>query len=182
MTKEDAKKDDLNNKEEKLSELEECKKKCDEYLNNWKRERADFLNYKKDEIERIGFFGKYIKEDMTLKILPILDNFYLAEKQLPENLKAKAREGSEKSPQVEWTKGFLQIHKQIEEFLKKEGIEEIKTVSEKFDPNFHEVVGEVGHSEALAQDAKPGEIIEELQKGYMMSDKVIRPAKVKISK
>ena len=119
---------------------------------------------------------------MTLKILPILDNFYLAEKQLPENLKAKAREGSEKSPQVEWTKGFLQIHKQIEEFLKKEGIEEIKTVSEKFDPNFHEVVGEVGHSEALAQDAKPGEIIEELQKGYMMSDKVIRPAKVKISK
>ena len=70
--------------ENKLDELE---KKCEEYLNNWKRERADFLNYKKEEMERVGFLGKYLKEDIILKILPILDNIELAEKQLPKKLK-----------------------------------------------------------------------------------------------
>lgn len=156
----------LNNNEEKFPELEECKQKCEEYLNNWKRERADFLNYKKDEMERIGFLGKYVKEDIIFKILPILDNFYLAEKQLPA-----AALGAE------WTRGFLQIQNQIIEFLKKEGIEEIKSTDEKFDPSTMEVVEEVE-----VEEKEHGEVIEELQKGYKMNDKVIRPAKVKISK
>ncbi len=162
--------------ENKLNALE---KRCDEYLNNWKRERADFLNYKKDEMERIGFLGKYVKEDIIFKILPILDNIYLAEKQLPENLKS-GKGGSAQA--IEWTKGFLQIQNQITEFLKKEGIEEIKTTGQKFNPNFHEVVEEIGPSEALAKEASVGTIVEELQKGYKINDKVLRPAKVKISK
>src|SRR3989338_9433192 len=94
-------------------DLEECEKKCDEYLNNWKRSAADFINYKKEEMERIGFLAKYAKEDVIYKILPILDSFYLAEKQLPEKLKR----GEEGTPQsIEWTKGFLQIQNQIAEF------------------------------------------------------------------
>lgn len=172
MTDEDTVKDELNNNEEKPSELEECKKKCDEYLNNWKRERADFLNYKKDEMERVGFLGKYVKEDIIFKMLPILDNIYLAEKQLPENLKL-GKGGSAQA--IEWTKGFLQIQNQIAEFLKKEGIEEIETVGKKFDPNTMEAVGE-------AEGSDEGTIIEEIQKGYIMQEKVIRPAKVKVTK
>lgn len=161
--------------ENKNGELGELKKKCEEYLNNWKRERADFLNYKKNEAERAGVLVKYAKEDMILKILPVLDNIELAEKQLPENLK----KGAEGSPQViEWTKGFLQIKKQLEEFLKKDGVETIETTGKKFDPETMEAVEEI----SIAEHLTPNTIVEELQRGYIMEGKVIRPAKVKISK
>src|SRR3990167_7911003 len=95
-----------NNELEKLQkELEETKAKCEEYLNGWKRERADFLNYKKEEMERIGQLVKYANEEIILKLLPILDNFYLAEKHI-KDLPAQAGEG------------VLQIKKQLEDFLK----------------------------------------------------------------
>ncbi len=172
MEEDIIKKEEEKDIEKPKNELEECNKKCDEYLNNWKRERADFLNYKKDEIERMAFLGQYAKEDIILKILPVLDSFYLAEKQLPDNLK----NGEKGSPQaIEWTKGFLQIQNQIKEFLKKEGIEEIESVGQKFNPETMEAVEEVEGEES-------GIVIEELQKGYKMQDKVLRPAKVKISK
>ncbi|MBI3337327.1 MAG: nucleotide exchange factor GrpE [Candidatus Staskawiczbacteria bacterium] len=160
-----------NKSSDKLN-LEECQKNCGEYLNNWKRERADFLNYKKDEAERIGFLGQYVKEDIIFKILPILDNIALAEKQLPA-----AALGAE------WTKGFLQIQKQIDDFLKKEGIEEIKSVGEKFNPETMEAVGEAESSDiGTTEGGDEGTIVEEIQRGYKMNDKVLRPAKVKISK
>jgi molecular chaperone GrpE len=151
----------------------ELEKKCQEYLNNWKRERADFLNYKKEEMERMAILASYAKESMILKILPILDNIVLAEKQLPEKLK-KGKEGTPQS--IEWTKGFLQIQKQITEFLKKEGIEEIETIGKKFDPHTMEIIEEV------EKEGDSDIVIEELQKGYIMNDKILRPAKVKITK
>ncbi len=159
--------------QDKLQKLE---KKCEEYLNNWKRAEADFANYKKDEMERMAFWGKYAKEDTILKILPILDSFYLAEKQLPEKLKS-GQEGN--APAIEWTKGFLQIKNQISEFLKKEGIEAIETAGKKFDPETMEILEEVSGGPTPAES---GMVVEELQKGYIMDDKVLRPAKVKVSK
>src|SRR3989344_8881873 len=170
---EDIKKEDME-KEEQPSDsaqnkLQEIEKRCEEYLNNWKRSAADFINYKKDEVERIGFLAQYAKEDTILKILPILDSFYLAEKQLPENLK-KGERGSREA--IEWTKGFLQIQNQITEFLKKGGIEEIETIGKKFDTNTMEIMEEVEGGES-------GIVTEELQKGYKMREKILRPAKVK---
>ncbi len=141
--------------------LEELELKCEEYLNNWKRSAADFINYKKDEMERMAVLLNYSKEDMIEKILPILDGIYLAEKNLPED--------------KSFREGFSQITKQIEDFLKKEGIEEIKTVGEKFNPINMEIVEEVEGGES-------GIVIEELQKGYIINDKVLRPAKVKVTK
>ena len=96
-------------KPEKLSELEELKQKCDEYLNGWKRERADFINYKKDEMERISQLAKYANEEIILKIIPILDNMCLAVEHVKDE-------------------GVMQIKKQLEDFLKKEGIEVIKSI------------------------------------------------------
>lgn len=156
-------------KDENISEFEACKQKCEEYLNNWKRERADFLNYKKDEMERMAMLGKYAKEDMILKILPILDNIELAEKHsdILQNVGMS-----------EWTKGFLQIKKQAEELLKKEGIEEIETIGQKFDPTTMEIVDEVLSIEYKVS----GIVVEEVQKGYKMEEKVLRPSKVKVSK
>jgi len=174
-------------------ELEECQKLKDEYLQGWQRARADFLNYKKEEIERIGEFLKYSAEEFVLKILPVLDNFDVAVKKLPENLKveeglpsssfAEARESDENpegEPSVPYgasIKGFLQIKRQLENFLKNQGVEEIKSIGEKFDPNLHETVGEVE-----IKDKESGIIIEEIQKGYKINGRLLRPAKVKVVK
>ena len=146
-------------------QLEDCQKKADEYLTGWQRARADFLNYKKEEMERISEFLKYGTEEMILKILPILDNFEIIENKLPEKIKDE-----------ENIKGILQIKNQILDFLKSQGAEEIKSVGEKFDPNLHEVVEEV------AEDGPPQTVIEEVQKGYKINGRLLRPAKVKINK
>lgn len=160
----DAKKETNNEVEELKNQLKETKAKCDEYLNGWKRERADFLNYKKDEMERIGQLAKYANQEIILKIIPILDNVYLAEQHAPEN--------------NEWVQGFLQIKKQISDFLEKEGINPIDSIGKEFDPNIMESVGEISNS----QFPNPNTVVEEVQRGYTMHGKVIRPAKVKISK
>jgi len=152
--------------EQNLNEMEELKKKCEEYLNGWKRERADFLNYKKDEMERISYMAKYASQEIILKILPILDNFYLAESHVPEELKNN-----------NWVDGFTQIKKQLEDFLAKEGIEPIEVLGKPFDPATMEVVEEVP---ASAEGS--GVAMEEVQRGYTLHDKLIRVAKIKISK
>ena len=146
-------------------DLDELKTKCEEYLNGWKRERADSLNYKKDEMERISQLVKYANEELILKIIPILDNFYLAEKHIPEN--------------NEFKDGFTQIKKQLYDFLSKEGIEAIKTIGEKFDPNTMEAVEEIVVSPTYNN---PGTVAKEVQRGYTMHGKVIRPAKVRVTK
>jgi len=134
------------------NELGELKKKSEEYLNGWKRERADFINYKKDEMERIGQLVKYANEEIILNLLPVLDNLRLAANHV-------------KDP------GVLQIQKQLEDFLAKEGIKPIEVVGKPFDPATMEAVD--GDGEVVS---------EEVQKGYTMHEKLIRPAKVKISK
>jgi len=154
------------NIEDLKKKLEECQKLKEEYLAGWQRARAELLNYKKEEMERIGEIIKYADVGLISKILPILDNFEIAEKKLPENLK-----------QDENIKGILQIKNQILDFLKNQRVEEIKSLGEKFDPNFHEVMEEVE-----AKDKTPGTIIEEIQKGYKINGRLLRPAKVKISK
>lgn len=165
--KEEQKKDNNNEVEELKKQMEETKMKCEEYLAGWKRERADFINYKKEESERVGCFIKYANEELILKILPILDNIYLAEKELPEEIKGS-----------KWTEGFLQIKTQLSDFLQKEGVEEIKTTNAKFDPNLMEVSEEVEDGKG----EESGTVIEEIQKGYTLHDKLIRPTKVKVTK
>jgi len=160
--------------EELKKKFEECQKLKDEYLTGWQRERADFLNYKREELERVEEILKYADEGLILKILPILDNFEIVEKKLPENLRNDVN-----------IKGLLQIKNQILNFLKNQGVEEIKSVGEKFDPQLHEVVGEVAPSEALAKGGKSvesGIVIEEIQKGYKINGRLLRPAKVRVTK
>jgi molecular chaperone GrpE len=162
---EDKGKKELNIEDFK-KQLDECEKKAAEYLSGWQRERADFLNYKKEEMERIGQLINYAKEELILEILPLMDNFEVIEKKLPENFKKD-----------ENVKGLLQIKIQLENFLKSLGVEEIKSVGEKFDPHLHEIVEEVE-----AKDKEPGIIIEEIQKGYKSNGRLLRPAKVRITK
>lgn len=148
-----------------IKELEDCQKQRDEYLAGWQRSKADFINHKKEEIERIGDIMKYAEEEMVLKMIPILDNFNLVE----NNLSKEEKENSN-------IKGILQIKYQIQELLKNSGVEEINTNEEKFNPNFHEAV------ETVESEKESGIILEELQKGYLMNGKLIRPSKVKVAK
>ena len=152
--------------EELKKKLEETEKLKKEYLAGWQRARADLLNYKKEELERVGNLIRVANENLIFELLPILDNFDVAEKKLPENLK--------KDPNFQ---GILQIKKQILDFLKKHGVEEIESVGKKFDPKFHEVVEEVE-----TDKFETGQIVEEVQKGYKINGKVLRPAKVKVAK
>lgn len=144
--------------EDLKKQLQECEKLRDEYLAGWQRSRADFLNYKREEMARVGDILKYANEGLILKMLPLLDNFDVALKNLPDE-------------------GFSQIRKQFEDFLKEQGIEGIKAVGEKFDPNLHEVVEEVE-----AEGKESGTILEEIQKGYKIQGRLLRPAKVKVAK
>lgn len=148
--------------------IKELQLKCEEYLNGWKRERADFLNYKKEEAERIGSIVNFANEDLIFKILPVLDNLLLAQSHINNA-------------------GLEQVIKQFQDLLKKEGIEPIKTIGEKFDPATMETVGETEsdnktENSGSQSSAESGKVVEELQKGYTMHEKLIRPAKVKVAK
>jgi len=151
-------------KKDPKQELEECKKQAEENLKGWQRAKADFVNYKKDQEKYLDEFRKYASEDMIVKLLPTIDNFELAVKHLPEDLENS-----------DWAKGIICIKNQFDNFLKEAGVEEIKAVGEKFDPNLFESVGEE------ESDQEEGIIITEVQKGYRMFGKVVRVGKVKVA-
>lgn len=159
-------KNEQNKTAKQKNTLQECEKQRDEYLAGWQRAKADFENYKKGETERIQQVLKYAVEEQILNILPILDNFQLVEQNMPKNLKDN-----------EYIKGALQIKIQMENFLKNQEVKEIKTIGEKFDPNFHEITEQVNN-----KNKESGIIAEEIQKGYMLESKVLRPARVKVVK
>jgi len=142
-------------------QLEECQKLKDEYLACWQRERADFLNYKKDDVARVGELVGYANIDLILKFLRVIDNIYLAEIWIKKD---------------EEITGIASIISQMKAFLKENEIEEIEALHKKFDPNFHDAFAEVESKE------ESGTIVEEVQKGYQYHGRVIRPAKVKVSK
>lgn len=146
---------------EKLKkELETVKKESMEHLNGWKRAKADYLNREKEINREKVDWVKFANLELILNLLPVLDALNQSLKQVPIDLKEN-----------EWVKGIFQIKQQLEDFLKTQGVEKIKAVGEKFNPDFHEVVEKRGEQE---------EIIEEIQVGYKMHDQVIRPAKVVI--
>lgn len=148
--------DELNNKLKKLKKkLKSCRKEKEEYLSQMQRIRADFMNYQKRQEERLESIKKYAESNLISDVLVVLESLESG---------AKADEN------------FMPIKKQLEGVLKNHGLEEIKSIGEKFDPNFHEAVMEEESKE------ESGIIIEEYQKGYMLYDKLLRPSKVKIAK
>jgi molecular chaperone GrpE len=146
-------------------ELQTCNSQKEEYLKNWQRERADFLNYKKEEAIRCSQMSDYSKISIFLDLINILDHFDLALKTLNDDLKAK--------PEIV---GIINIKKQIESLLKTNGIEKIDCLNKIFNPEACEII------EEIEQDGTSQTVIEELQAGYIFKGKLIRPAKVKIIK
>lgn len=147
-------------KKDKLQQkLEEAEEKKKEYLNGWKRARADLANYKKEESKRLQRFLEFSRAEWILELLPVLDSFYRA-----KDLSGKEKEGLER------------IRKQFEDFLEKEGVKRIEVLGKEFDPSLAEAVEEV------ESDKEPGTVVEVLRNGYRMGERLLRPAKVVVSK
>ncbi len=143
--------------------LEKCEVEKGEYLAGWQRAKADFINYKKDEIKRLKEFAKYNNEELIRELIGIMDNFDIGLAAL------------EKSGPVE--KGIYMIRNQIDDILKKRGLEKISVKpGEDFNPGLAETMSEV------ESKYPPGAIAEEIEPGYKIYEKLIRPARVKLSK
>lgn len=152
--------------EDLQKELELLKKKNEEYLNGWKRAKADYINFKRETEKRQAEIIQFASAAIILEVLQIYNHFKMALKHLPKDHQDQ-----------EWAKGLVQIKKQYIDFFRQVGIEEIKTVGEKFNPEFHEAV-----SYEPKEGFKTDIIFEEVKPGYKLHDKVIEPAKVKVAK
>ena len=152
--------------QEELDALRSKAKERDEYCDKFVRAHAEFENAKKRmEKDRLELL-RYANDGLISEFLPIADNLEMAEKYIKEAKDFKAVQ-----------EGVDMIHLQIQKFLKDIGLEKIRSVGEKFDPNIHEAV-----ETADAKDKEENLVIEELKPGYKFNGKLLRPASVKIVK
>lgn len=160
------------NKDSKLqkleAELEKCRAERQEYLDGWQRSKADYINLKKrNDQDRENIIG-YAKEDLILEMIKIGDNFQLA---------FKDKEAWEKAPE-NWRRGIEYIYNNLKQVLADQGVVEINPLGEEFNPEKHDAV-EMIETADRAEDHK---IMEVVQLGYSLKDRVIRHATVKVSK
>ncbi|MBO8136726.1 MAG: nucleotide exchange factor GrpE [Desulfotomaculum sp.] len=146
---------------QKLSEKEAL---VEEYYNRMIRIQADFDNFRRRTRQEKEELLKYSREEIIKELLPVLDNF------------ERALASADK-PGEEFVSGVKMIYRQLQDILRKEGLEVIPAVGEQFDPNKHEAVMQVD-----SEEHDENVIVEELRCGYMLKGKVIRPAMVKVAK
>ncbi|MDP3975231.1 MAG: nucleotide exchange factor GrpE [Candidatus Jorgensenbacteria bacterium] len=149
--------------EELVLALAECEKTRDEYLDGWKRAKADFANYQKDEAARAAALAKFANEVVLADLLHVLDSFDLGLATVDEKDPAR--------------KGMELIRGQLEEVMRRHGVARISVKpGDVFDPARHEAVGEI------ESGIPPSAVAEEVGAGYLLHGKMVRPARVKLSK
>ena len=146
---------DTTDNQQQITEIPEepdYKQKAEEYLNNWKRERADFMNYKKHEAKRVQEIVKFGNEGVIMELIEVLDRLDLGLRHEPNET-------------------IKQLAKDFEKFLEGYDVKRIE-IKDKFDPMLHEAI----------EVEEGGQKVEEVRAGYTMHDRVIRPARVRIIK
>lgn len=146
-------------------EIEELKKQSEENYNRFLRVQADFDNFRRRTVKEKEETAKFASSKVIEQLIPVMDNF--------ERAISAGEENSDNDSMVE---GVKMVFKQIEQIFEKEGVEPIPAEGEAFDPNYHQAVMQVESDE---HDA--GIVVEELQKGYKMKGRVLRPSMVKVS-
>ena len=147
-------------------ELGEAKAQAAEYLDGWQRARAEFANYKKrNEQERQELF-KLANSTLIARLLPIFDDFERAFQTLPSNLLS-----------LTWIDGVALIYRRLQAILDGEGLTPMETEGQSFDPLLHEAV-----TYEESAEHQEGQIIGEVQRGYKLGDRVLRPALVRVAK
>jgi molecular chaperone GrpE len=152
--------------EELKSELEKAQAQAAEYLDGWQRAQAEFSNYKKRQESERAQMRTRVTADVLRKILPVVDDFERALATMPHDLR-----------QLTWCEGVFLIKAKLDAILDSEGIKPIETGGQTFDPVYHEAVT---YEEAAGY--KEGQIIGEVQRGYMLDERVLRPALVRVAK
>ncbi len=148
------------------AELEKVRNEAKEYFEGWQRERADFANYKK-RIERDQVqLSQNLNGNIIKKYLVVVDDMERALKNRPVD-----PEGAK------WAEGIELIYRKLVTILENENVKRIPAESAEFDPNIHEAI-----SHEDSPDHKSGQVIEVLQQGYMIGDRVLRPALVRVAK
>jgi len=148
------------------SELETAKRLADENYQRYLRTQADFDNFRRRARTEKEEFAKYASQKLIEGLLPIVDNF--------DRAVAASREQRDFESLA---KGVEMIQRQLFTLLESEGLKSIEAVGQPFNPELHEAIMQVP-----AEDGgESGVVVEELQKGYMLKEKVIRPAMVKVT-
>jgi molecular chaperone GrpE len=143
-------------------QLEEAETKLTESLDGWQRSMADFQNYKK-RVERDNDLLKVsMKGDLVRKVLPVLDDLERAMQNRPAD--------------DAWASGIELIVRKFQNILDSEGVKRIEAKGAAFDPAFHEAI-----SHEPSEEAESGHVIDIVQNGYMIGDRVIRPALVRVA-
>src|SRR3989441_8978735 len=144
-------------------QLSKAKEEAQKFRDNWHRAEADFQNYKRrteQEREELRRFGNV---SIIINLLPVLDDFERAFASLDSHLAG-----------LSWFDGMLLIYRKLRQLLENAGVKPIETEGQAFDPRFHEAVAHV--------EGEEGKVISEVQRGYKLHDRVLRPAMVVVGK
>ncbi len=156
--------------EELRKQIEKLEKERDDYLKSWQQERADVLNYKRREEERVGGVIKFANQSLLRELINVLDNFDFTFSNL------ESIEKNEEDKPKNWEtmlKGIYLIRSNLERVVKEYGLVKIDSLGKTFDPTLHEAINYTSDS------SRPVDIItEELQSGYSLNGRTIRSAKV----
>lgn len=135
------------------------KERAENYLANWQRTQADFINYKRRSEQEKEEISKFANSTLMLALLPVIDDFERAFSAIPP-----------KQARISWIEGIRLIERKLQASLETQGLSPIKALGEPFDPHQHE---------AVRQDkGEEGIVIAEVEKGYRFRDRVIRPSQV----
>jgi len=152
---------------EKLQgELEEARRQSEEYLDQWRRTAAEFSNYRKRVEKEQAEFASQANARLIGRFLAVLDDFERAFVTVPEGLLG-----------LTWIEGLALIYRKMQLILEGEGLEALETIGKEFDPLEHEAV-----TYEAVEGYEDGQVIGEVQKGYRLGDRVLRPALVRVAR
>jgi molecular chaperone GrpE len=147
-------------------ELAEARAQANEYLDGWQRSRAEFANYKKRVERELAQANQTATGNVIKRFLNVLDDLERALKKRPQDGEGAA-----------WANGVELIYRKLLSILENEGVKTMNTDGQVFDPNLHEAL-----SSEESDEHESGEIIEVIQQGYLLEDRVLRPALVRVAR
>jgi len=142
-------------------QVEEEKQKAEGYLANWQRAQADFINYKRRTEQEKNELTKFSTAMLILNLLPVMDDLERALSTVPTALAG-----------LSWFDGLRLIHRKLVAILENQGLQAIEAEGKDFDPNLHEAIMHV--------EGEEGKVVQVMQKGYKLHDRIIRPAMVTV--
>ncbi|MSQ26997.1 MAG: nucleotide exchange factor GrpE [Dehalococcoidia bacterium] len=166
MTAEDPLENDTENRTSEdptalASRLEEEKARAESHYASWQRSAADFVNYRRRAEQERSESIRFGNASLILHLLPVIDDLERALQNLPKELLG-----------LTWVDGIHLIHRKLAAVLEAQGTRPIEAVGHAFDPNLHEAV--------LREPGDEGKVLSELQRGYTLHGRVIRPSLVKV--